>query len=259
MLRFRSRKDAEEAGVLRQRPNPRELASHTGRLHEPDPVRKPRRGAKAESGPADPAAPRVPRRKPGNRLSDQQQREAVGGEVPEPGAAFELDLAPAPIQPVEIGLGLGDSAGPSTRRYLLTAVPLPLGPSINVYWSERIVWSAEKKRHFPIRYVTHEGKAYQKYIRELMLERQAWYRSENPLYLRLLCCFPDERGRDIDNVVKVLQDSLMNGHVFKSDTQVKQLEVREGPRLKPGVVFVSLSEILPDRNANLAWIRSTGG
>lgn len=128
-------------------------------------------------------------------------------------------------------------------------------PSINAYWSERIVWSEAKKRSFPVRYVTHEGKAYQQHIRELMLERKAWYRSPHPLALYILCCFGNELGHDIDNRVKVLQDSLKNGNVMVDDKQVKRLEVREGPRMKPPTVFVHLEEILPDRNANLAWIR----
>ena len=130
-------------------------------------------------------------------------------------------------------------------------------PSINAYWAERIVSSkGEDKRAFPIRYVTHEGKAYQQHIRELMLERKAWYRSPHPLALRILCCFADDRGHDIDNRVKVLQDSLKNGNVMLDDKQVKLLEVREGPRMKPAVVFVHLQEILPDRMDNLAWIKA---
>lgn len=128
-------------------------------------------------------------------------------------------------------------------------------PSINAYWGERVIWSEAKNRGFASPYVTHEGKAYQQYIRELMLEHKAWYRSPHPLSLRILCCFADERPQDIDNRVKVLQDSLKNGNVMLDDKQVKLLEVREGPRMKPATVFVVLEEILPDRNANLAWIR----
>lgn len=151
-------------------------------------------------------------------------------------------------------MGLGESAGASARRDLLVNIALPMPPSINAYWSDRVVWSAEKKRHFAIRYVTHEGKAYQKYLRELMLERRAWFRSEHPLALKILCCFQDERGNDIDNRVKVLQDALKYAHVYVDDVQVKVLEVREGPRIKPAKVIVTLREILPDRQANLAWV-----
>jgi Holliday junction resolvase RusA-like endonuclease len=128
-------------------------------------------------------------------------------------------------------------------------------PSINAYWGQRVVWVEQQKRHMAIRYVTHEGNEYQQTVRELLLERKAWYRTPHPLALRILCCFGDERDHDIDNRVKVLQDSLKNGYVMLDDKQVKRLEVREGPRLKPAVVFVHLAEILPDKRANLAWIK----
>lgn len=130
-------------------------------------------------------------------------------------------------------------------------------PSINAYWADRIVWSEEKKRSFAVRYVTHEGKAYQQAIREHMLELKAWYRSPHPLALRILCCFSNEVAHDIDNRVKVLQDALKNGNVMLDDKQVKRLEVREGPRFKPATAFVHLVEIAPpDRRANLDWIKN---
>lgn len=129
-------------------------------------------------------------------------------------------------------------------------------PSINAYWGERVVFSEARGRSFAMPYVTHEGKAYQKDIRERLLELKAWYRSPHPLTLRILCCFSDERPQDIDNRVKVLQDALKNGNVMIDDKQVKRLEVREGPRLRPAVVFVHLVECVPNRQSGLAWIKN---
>lgn len=106
-----------------------------------------------------------------------------------------------------------------------------------------------------VRYVTPEGKAYQAHIRELMLEGQSWFRSPHPLELRILVCFPDMRHHDITNRIKVLEDALQNGNVFTDDKQVETCEIRRGPNMKPGVAFVTLREILPDRVANLAWIK----
>lgn len=131
-------------------------------------------------------------------------------------------------------------------------------PSINEYWRDRVVFSKERECHIPVRYVTHEGKDYQQTIRELMLERKAWYRSPHPLALRILCCFSNDIAHDLDNRVKVLQDALKNGNVILDDKQVKTLEVREGPKFRPSVVFVHLSEILPDPRANLEWIKNPG-
>lgn len=128
-------------------------------------------------------------------------------------------------------------------------------PSINAYWGEKVFWSAAKQRGFASPYVTHEGKAYQEMLRNLTLQHKAWYRTANPLCLFILCCFKDERANDIDNRVKVLQDAMVYAYVMLNDKQVKRLEVREGPRMTPATVFLHLSEILPDRTANLAWVK----
>lgn len=145
---------------------------------------------------------------------------------------------------------------------------------MNAYWGDRVILTdktsgggmplkctcedcgAEREhRAMAVRYVTHEGKAYQQHIRERMQELGAWWRSPNPLCLRILVCFRDDREQDISNRIKVLEDALQNGSVFDNDSQVKRLEVREGPKIKGGAVFVALHEIIPDRTANLAWIK----
>lgn len=255
MLRFLSRKEAEAAGVLRDRSKASDATPHQGRIDGVDTLGKSRLRPEAKPGASDSVTRGDARRPKKNRRRVKRGSEDLGDPVGKSAGAFELDFAPAPILGVEPSLAMGESAGPSARRVLLDGIALPMPPSINAYWSERVVWSKEKSRHFPIRYVTHEGKAYQQYIRELMLEGRWWYRSPHPVALSILCCFAHERDQDIDNRVKVLQDALTNGFVVVDDKQVKRLEVREGPRMKPATVFVRLEEIIPDRNANLAWIR----
>jgi len=92
-----------------------------------------------------------------------------------------------------------------------------------------------------------------------MLERKAWYYSENYLHLRLLFCFHDARLRDLDDHVKPIQDALKQAGVYKDDTQVKILEAREGPKVKPGVCYIWLDEIFPDPMGNLRWIQNPVG
>jgi Holliday junction resolvase RusA-like endonuclease len=128
-------------------------------------------------------------------------------------------------------------------------------PSVNSYWRSRVIRVKATGREMAVVYVTHEGKAYQQRMRELLLEQRAWHRTPHPLSLRLLLCFKDERVHDLDNRVKPLLDALKNGNVYLDDKQVKQLEVREGPLTTPEVCFVWLEEILPDRRANAAWIK----
>lgn len=89
-----------------------------------------------------------------------------------------------------------------------------------------------------------------------MLARQAWFRSPHPLHLRLLVCPSTNRAQDISNRIKVLEDALKNGNVFVDDCQVDVIEVRRGPVIKHGVIYVRLVEILPDYQENLRWIQS---
>jgi Holliday junction resolvase RusA-like endonuclease len=187
----------------------------------------------------------------------------MGGDLGQADRPFELDLSPAPAQSVDPRLAVGVPTEPGSRRTLLAGVALPLSPSVNAYWGTRTVWTdkgpngtrLDKKRPISVTYVTHEGKAYQQTIRERMLELGAWWRSPHPLCLRILVCFKDEREQDISNRIKVLEDALQNGNVFENDSQVKRLEVREGPKIKGGAVFVAIHEIVPDKVANLAWIK----
>lgn len=105
-----------------------------------------------------------------------------------------------------------------------------------------------------IRYVGTEGKEYAQTLREALLELKAWFRSENPLELRMLVCPKSGNRQDISNRVKVLEDCLKEGFLYADDSQIETLEVRRGPQVKGGCVIVNVREILPDRNANLAWI-----
>ena len=112
-----------------------------------------------------------------------------------------------------------------------------------------------------IRYVTHEGKAYQQAVREQMLNIKAWHYSEHPLELCVLVCFKDNRVQDISNRLKVLEDALKvskdgktGGNVYTDDSQIETIEMRRGPNCKIPYVKVTCREILPDRMENLRWI-----
>lgn len=140
------------------------------------------------------------------------------------------------------------------RRVLLDAVALPMPPSINAYWRTRVVKQKDTERLIAIVYTTDEAKAYQETIKTRMLELKAWYRTAHPLAMKVLLCFKDERAVDLDNRIKPLQDALAHANVIVDDKQIKQIEVREGPRVTPPLCYVTLAEILPDRIANRGWI-----
>jgi Holliday junction resolvase RusA-like endonuclease len=143
----------------------------------------------------------------------------------------------------------------------LCAVPFALPPTINSYYGIRVVESKKRRdrRGKPLKialqYVTDEGEAYHKYMRERLLEKKAWHHSDQPLEVCMLVCPRDDRRQDISNRIKVLEDALKNGNLFKDDSQVETWEVRRGPKVKGGAVYMTVREIVPDHLGNLRWIR----
>lgn len=192
------------------------------------------------------AAPRTAQGRPAGRLQPVAQQQAA--------FALEPPEAPPP-RPLDVVAITGQTRAPGTRRVLLKACPLPMPPSMNDYWHTRVIVPKEGDP-FSHTYLSEKARAYKDHLRDFMLERKCWFRSENPVALRVLVCWRDEREQDLDNRIKPLQDALVHANVIVSDRQVKQLEVRQGPNLKPPVCYVTLVEILPDRIANREWITS---
>jgi len=54
---------------------------------------------------------------------------------------------------------------------------------------------------------------------------------------------PDNRKRDLDNIVKIIFDSLGNAGVFNDDSQIDDFRIIRKPKEKDGAVFVELFEI----------------
>lgn len=233
-------------------------ASLSGRVDGGESVRDARDRPKAKRRAADPAVRgSAPRQllEQGDRRANRRKRSGVGERVLHAGGPLELDFAPAPVFGLDAGVEVGQSLPAGSRRTLLAGDAFPIPPSINAYYGDNIVWSKKQQRYIANRYVTHEGKAYQKMIAERLLEMQKWFRSESPLRLEILVCFHDDRRQDISNRLKVLEDALTNGNVMLDDKQVEELEIRRGPNIKHGAVMVRLTEILPTRQGNLQWIR----
>lgn len=130
---------------------------------------------------------------------------------------------------------------------------------MNVYWRHAALYSRKKRKWMAVTYVSEEGKQYQQDMRNATLAKRAWFYSEDPLRLRILLCFADDRVHDCDNYVKPLQDALKYAGVFRDDRQIKNLEVREGPHFKPRACFIALEEYIPDPVANLRWIQNPVG
>lgn len=123
---------------------------------------------------------------------------------------------------------------------------LELPPSINDYWGERVVYSRDQRRYMALRYVTHEGKEYQRLIADrIQFEFRARHLSRERIGVYLLVCPRSPNRQDIDNRVKVMLDVLKSevGGVYADDSQIDVLQVERGPIVQEGRVVVRVWEI----------------
>lgn len=109
---------------------------------------------------------------------------------------------------------------------------LPWPPSANRYW-----------RHTGNRVlVSREAKDYKSTIATLAL---FW---RKPKLLGRLCVHikafpPDRRARDIDNLAKIVLDSLQDAALFENDSQVDKIIIERMNIVEGGELLVNLNEI----------------
>jgi crossover junction endodeoxyribonuclease RusA len=69
------------------------------------------------------------------------------------------------------------------------------------------------------------------------------------LKLTIVVFEPDKRRRDLDNLLKITQDSLQKAGVFKDDSQIDHLLIyRAGYVTKPGHILVFVEELQTNEN-----------
>jgi crossover junction endodeoxyribonuclease RusA len=119
---------------------------------------------------------------------------------------------------------------------------LPWPPSVNHYW--RItppIYSKRTRKHIKasIR-VSSEGLKYRKTIIQLLRVQ-----SYKPLGAARIGIFvyaypPDNRKRDLDNILKSLLDALQKAAIYDDDSQIDDIQVVRGEKIKAGQVDLQI-------------------
>ncbi len=117
-------------------------------------------------------------------------------------------------------------------------IELPWPPSTNTYW-----------RHVGSRVLlSKDGRDYRKRVGWIALElRLAGVIPKLPMQDRvkvtILASPPDQRRRDLDNLLKSLLDALSHASVWLDDSQVDDLRVIRVAPTKPGRVEITISPL----------------
>lgn len=117
---------------------------------------------------------------------------------------------------------------------MIYRIDLPHPPSINNYY---------KRTRNGRLYIGPKGKQFRQDVYYLVLQADAQFRTRSSLSVIIEWIAPDERDRDIDNILKATFDALEYAQVFVNDSQIDLLRVIRMPVKKPGGLVVVLEEI----------------
>jgi crossover junction endodeoxyribonuclease RusA len=108
---------------------------------------------------------------------------------------------------------------------------LPWPPSANRYWRNLLGRTV----------VSREAKEYKEVVKKLVLVNRLKM-MEGRLCLTIHAYPPDNRRRDLDNLIKIVADSLQDAGLFADDSQIDCIVVKRMPE-KIGEIFVEVREI----------------
>ena len=117
--------------------------------------------------------------------------------------------------------------------YLLA---LPYPPSLNQLYKITC-------KPFPKKYLSEKGKEYKIKIKEYVALHNLQLKANIPLIVSITITPPDERKRDIDNLFKILFDSLTDAGFWEDDSYVRELHVTYQPPQKPGSLLMHVEPL----------------
>jgi crossover junction endodeoxyribonuclease RusA len=115
-------------------------------------------------------------------------------------------------------------------------IQLPFPPSFNHYWRQagsRIIISAS-------------GRKYRNDVWCLVKSLNLTSKLQGKLSVDIFAYPPDERKRDVDNMLKAPLDALQKAGVYEDDNQIEKLLIERKRSSKPGLMIVTITEIEED-------------
>lgn len=125
------------------------------------------------------------------------------------------------------------SGGLETEGSILTGVlMLPWPPSVNAYW-----------RTFRGRMlISAAGREYRTAVAEQVVEQSVPKFGERKIKVTIEAFRPDNRRRDLDNLLKAALDSMTSAGVFDDDSQIVDLRIYWAPAIG-GYLMADIEEV----------------
>ena len=133
------------------------------------------------------------------------------------------------------------------RRKYVTSLPYP--PSVNHIW----------RRVGRRMYLTPEAHNYKANVREIVRARGRPQPLRGSIAVTIRAYMPDKRKRDIDNLIKIILDSLTYAGIWGDDNQVDRIVVERGEVKPYGACLVRVEEMDDDKDKTAGENGEPGG
>lgn len=111
-------------------------------------------------------------------------------------------------------------------------IDLPFPPTVNK------IWRTTKKGKV---YLIKTVKNFRKEVHYLVFNKTKF--GKNKLRVEIKIFPPDNRKRDIDNLVKSTLDALQKANIFEDDFQIHQLYIEKSTNFQNGKITVLIKDI----------------
>jgi crossover junction endodeoxyribonuclease RusA len=115
---------------------------------------------------------------------------------------------------------------------------LPWPPSVNTVWRTIVIKGAGRTL------LSAEGREYRLTVQRIakrVFGLQRVFAKDDRLEIELLACPPDNRRRDLDNILKATLDAITHAGIWHDDSLVDDLRIKRGlVRPADGLVFVKI-------------------
>lgn len=124
---------------------------------------------------------------------------------------------------------------------------LPWPPSVNSYKKVGRLITTKNGKLYQTRINTQETKEFYYYVWLKIRSLKATTRMEMPIgdtiSLEVQAYPPDDKKRDLDNILKALFDSLVKGGLLQDDSQISRLFIERCSIIDKGQVIVRIKEL----------------
>lgn len=139
-------------------------------------------------------------------------------------------------------------------------ITLPHPPSVNSYWSQRVVKATKGPmagKYIAVPFLTDKARQFREDAMKLALGRKP-VSSGSAIAVHVMVYPPDRRARDLDNLAKGILDALVHAKILRDDADIWDLRfTRQCLSAPPGRVVVriwpinvaTIAEIQPGDNA----------